>query len=234
MRNDLAALQGKLKITFKNPSLLEQALVHSSYVNENPTKTKSSNERLEFLGDAILGLVIGEKLYRDFPGYAEGELTRLRSVLVQRDALSRVAESINLGVYLYLGKGEEATGGRRKSANLAGAMEAVIAAVYLDRGLVVVGKLVERLLAAEIEAAFGNSSIEDYKSKLQALIQSRLKQTPVYETVKAEGPDHDRKFTVEVKVGGRVAGKGAGRSKRIAEAEAARLALEKLNKNFTL
>jgi len=233
MKNNLEVLQKQLKVTFKDSSLLEQALVHSSYINENPAVAAVSNERLEFLGDAILGLIIGEKLYRDLPGHTEGKLTQIRSVLVQRDTLSRVAGRINLGDYLFMGKGETATGGRQKPANLAGALEAVIGAVYLDRGLVVARRLVERLFTAEIETATTNNNIVDYKSRFQALVQSQFLQTPAYNMVKAEGPDHDRKFTVEVKVNGKVVGKGWGRSKRLAETEAARSAIEKLNKGFT-
>ena len=132
---DLAALQQTLGISFNDLSLLEQALVHSSYINENPGFAPTSNERLEFLGDAVLGLIVAEKLYQDFPQFTEGEMTKLRSALVRRDTLARMARAIRLGDYLYLGKGEEASGGRHKPANLAGALEAVIAAIFLDQGL---------------------------------------------------------------------------------------------------
>jgi ribonuclease-3 len=232
MSYDFAALQQQLSITFKDRSLLIQALVHSSYVNENPGLTRGHNERLEFLGDAVLGLVIGEKLYRDFPEYAEGELTRLRAALVRRETLSRVAKSINLGDYLYLGKGEEANGGRAKPANLAGAMEAVIAAVYLDCGLTVTAALILRLFAVEIETVIRHSEFVDYKSKLQALIQSKYHLTPVYSTTEVKGPDHERQFTVEVKMDNKTLSKGSGRNKQVAEIEAARLALEQLG-DFT-
>ena len=232
MKNDLAVLQQQLKVPFKDQSLLIQALVHSSYVNENPGLFRGHNERLEFLGDAVLGLVIGEKLYRDFPEHAEGELTRLRAALVRRETLSRVAKSINLGDYLYLGKGEEANGGRAKPANLAGAMEAVIAAVYLDCGLTVTAALILRLFAAEIENVISQGESVDYKSKLQALVQSKYHLTPVYSTTEVKEPDHERQFTVEVKMDDKTLSKGSGRSKQTAEMEAARLALEQLG-DFT-
>ncbi len=142
---DLAALQQTLGISFNDSSLLEQALVHSSYVNENPGIAPASNERLEFLGDAVLGLTVAEKLYQDFPHSAEGEMTRLRAALVRGNTLARVARTIKLGDYLYLGKGEEASGGRRKPANLAGALEAMIAAVFLDQGLTITRDFILRL-----------------------------------------------------------------------------------------
>ena len=233
MNKNLTALQKTLRITFKNQSLLIQALVHSSYVNENLDSARASNERLEFLGDAVLGLVIGEKLYQDFPEYTEGGLTKLRAALVRRDTLYRIATSINLGDYLYLGKGEEANGGRAKSANLAGAMEAVIAAVYLDCGIEVTKALISRLFATEIETAVSNGDAIDYKSKLQALIQSKYLLPPVYSITEVKGPQHERQFTAEVKIDNKTLRKGSGRSKQIAETEAARLALEKLKGDFT-
>ena len=143
---DLVALQQTLGVSFNDPSLLEQALVHSSYINENPTFAPASNERLEFLGDAVLGLVVAEKLYQDFPQFSEGEMTKLRSALVRRNTLAGIARAIRLGDYLYLGKGEEASGGRHKLANLAGALEAVIAAISLDQGIAIARDLILGLL----------------------------------------------------------------------------------------
>ena len=148
---DLAVLQQILGVSFKDPSLLEQALIHSSYVNENPGLALTSNERLEFLGDAILGSVIAEKLYQDLPSFTEGELTKLRATLVRRDTLARVARAIGLGDYLYLGKGEESSGGRHKPVNLAGALEAVIAAIYLDQSLVTAKNFILRLFSKELQ-----------------------------------------------------------------------------------
>ena len=230
---DLAALQQTLGVSFSDSSLLEQALVHSSYINENPGLALASNERLEFLGDAVLGQIVAEKLYEDFPHSDEGEMTRLRAALVRRDTLARMARAIGLGDYLYLGKGEEASGGRRKPANLAGALEAVIAAIFLDRGLTTTKDFILRLLNTELQKVASQGAGIDCKSQLQELIQSREQQIPVYQLVEAMGPDHDRRFTIEVRVGDTVLGKGSGKSKRAAEAEAAGAALEQLSTSFT-
>jgi len=225
---ELAVLQQILGVSFKDPSLLEQALVHSSYVNENPGVASASNERLEFLGDAILGSVIAEKLYQDLPSFSEGEMTKLRATLVRRDTLARVARAIGLGDYLYLGKGEEASGGRRKPVNLAGALEAVTAAIYLDQGAVTAKDFILRLFNRELQKVVSRGAEVNYKPQLQELIQAREQQTPAYYVIEARGPDHDRKFTVEVRVGDTVLGRGSGRSKKEAETEAARSALERL------
>ena len=230
---DLATLQQILGVSFNDPSLLEQALVHSSYINENPGFALTSNERLEFLGDAVLGFVVTEKLYQDFPHMTEGEMTRLRATLVRRDTLSRIARAIRLGDYLYLGKGEEASGGRRKPANLASALEAVIAAIYLDHGSATTNDLILRLFDIELQKVVSHGAEADYKSQLQELIQARQKQAPAYYVVEAMGPDHDKRFTVEVRIGDTVLGRGSGKSKKLAETEAARSALEQLSTNFT-
>ena len=230
---DLATLQQILDIFFNNPPLLEQALVHSSYINENPGFTPTSNERLEFLGDSVLGFVVTEKLYQDFPHFTEGEMTRVRATLVRGDTLARIATAIKLGDYLYLGKGEEASGGRYKPTNLAGTLEALIAAIFLDQGLVTARDFILRLLNEELQKIVSQGVEVDYKSQLQELIQSRQQPTPVYYVVEAAGPDHAKRFTVEVRVGDTVLGRGTGRSKRMAETEAARLALEQLSANFT-
>ena len=225
---DLAVLQQILGVSFKDPSLLEQALIHSSYVNENPGLALTSNERLEFLGDAILGSVIAEKLYQDLPSFTEGEMTKLRATLVRRDTLARVARAIGLGDYLYLGKGEESSGGRHKLVNLAGALEAVIAAIYLDQGLATAKNFILRLFSKELQKVVSQGAEVNYKSQLQELVQAKGQQTPAYYVIEAKGPDHDRRFTVEVRVGDTVLGRGSGRSKKEAETEAARSALERL------
>jgi ribonuclease-3 len=230
---DLAALQQTLGISFNDLSLLEQALVHSSYVNENPGIAPADNERLEFLGDAILGFIVAEELYQRFPQFSEGEMTRLRSSLVRQDALSRIARAISLGNYLYLGRGEEASGGRRKPANLAGALEAVIAAIFLDRGLSMARDFALRSASKELDKVLSQGIEADYKSQLQELIQARQQQTPTYKVIEAMGPAHDRRFTVEVRVGDSVLGRGSGKSKKAAEAEAARSALAQLSTDFT-
>ena len=225
---DLAILQQTLNISFNDLSLLEQALVHSSYINENPAFTAASNERLEFLGDAILGFVIAEKLYQDLPGLSEGKMTKLRSVLVRRDCLAHVAAAIGLGDYLYLGKGEEANGGRHKPTNLAAALEAMIAAIYLDQGLAAIRAFILRLFHAELEKVASQGAGVDYKSQLQEFTQARWQLTPAYHAIEAVGPDHDKRFTVEVRIGDTVLGRGSGKSKKLAETEAARSALQRL------
>jgi ribonuclease-3 len=229
---DLAALQQTLGIWFNDPSLLEQALIHSSYVNENPG-IATSNERLEFLGDAVLGFIIAGELYQHLPQSSEGEMTELRSSLVRGDALSRMARAISLGDYLYLGKGEEASRGRRKPANLAGAMEAVIAAIFLDQGPGVARDFILRSVDKELNKVLSQGIEPDYKSKLQELVQARQQPTPTYQVIEAVGPDHDRRFFVEVRVGDTVLGRGSGKSKKSAEAEAARSALDQLSTDFT-
>ena len=230
---DLAALQQTLGVSFNDSSFLEQALVHSSYINENPNLTPISNERLEFLGDAVLGLIVAEKLYQDFPHADEGKMTRLRAALIRRDTLARMARAIRLGDYLYLGKGEEANGGRHKPANLAGALEAVIAAIFLDQGSAITQDFILRLVSPELQKVVSQGAGVDYKSQLQELIQAREQQTPVYRVLEAIGPDHDKKFTVEVRIGDTVLGRGSGNNKKAAETEAARSALKQLSTNFT-
>ncbi len=229
----LTALQKTLGISFNDSTLLEQALVHSSYINENPGLALTSNERLEFLGDAVLGLVVAEKLYWDFPRFSEGEMTRFRAALVRRETLARMARAIRLGDYLYLGKGEEASGGRRKPSNLAGVLEAVIAAIFFDQGLIATGEFILRLFNEELERVVSRGAEIDYKSQLQELTQARQQLVPVYQLLEAVGPDHDRRFTIEVKIGDTVLGRGSGKSKKTAEAEAARSALQGLSTSFT-
>jgi ribonuclease-3 len=230
---DLAALQKVLGVSFSAPSLLEQALIHSSYVNENPGLALTSNERLEFFGDAVLGMVVAERLYQKLPHLTEGQMTRFRAALVRRETLASMARTIKLGDYLYLGKGEETGGGRHRPLNLAGVMEAVTAAIFLDRGLSVVRDFILKLLAPELEKVVSRGDGVDYKSELQELIQAREQQTPTYHLVEATGPDHNPKFTVEVRLGDCVLGRGSGSSKKAAESESARSALATIPTNFT-
>jgi ribonuclease-3 len=230
---DLTTLQQILSISFNDLSLLEQALVHSSYINENPGFAPFSNERLEFLGDAVLGFIVTEKLYQEFPHFTEGEMTRLRATLVRGDNLAHIATTLRLGDYLYLGKGEEASGGRHKPTNLAGTLEALIAAIFLDHDLVTARDFILGLLSEELQTIVTQGVEIDFKSQLQELLQSKQQPAPVYYVVEADGPDHDKKFTVEVRVGDTVLGRGAGKSKKVAETEAARLALEQISAFFT-
>jgi ribonuclease-3 len=230
---DLDRLQETLGVRFRDLAVLEQAIIHSSYINENPSATTDHNERLEFLGDALLSFFVAEKLYREFPVLDEGDMTRLRAALVRRDTLARVGRDIRLGEYLYMGRGEESTGGRHKTANLAGALEAVIAAVFLDQGIAAAGQVVGRLLDKEWEAAARRGAGADFKSRLQEVTQSRFQETPQYLLVGETGPEHDKVFTVQVVVGAEVLGTGSGKSKKLAEAEAASAALKTLDGDFT-
>lgn len=223
-------LQRTLGVEFKDRSLLEKALVHDSYVNENPDLAPSSNERLEFLGDSVLGIIVSEQLYLDFPDYAEGKLTHIRASLVRRDTLARMATAIGLGDYLYLGKGEETSGGRKKAPNLAGAIEAVIGAVYLDQGMGVTKSCVMKLLSREYKTTIKRGIAPDYKSRLQEIVQASSQKTPVYSLVGSTGPDHALWFTVEVRVDGKLLASGSGKNKKAAEAEAAKHAMETLKR----
>ena len=229
--SNIANLQKNIGIDFKDVSLLKLALTHSSYVNENPAIAPNSNERLEFLGDAVLDMVIAEDLYFKYPDYNEGELTGLRAVLVCGTTLGNIAGNIGLGDSLLLGKGEEASGGRTKEANLAGAMESLIAAIYLDKGLETTRNFIIKLFDTELIKLTEQETCIDYKSQLQHIFQSRKngeKETPVYNIIEATGPDHQRTFTAEVKTGNTILGTGQGKSKKIAETEAARTALQRL------
>jgi ribonuclease III len=225
---ELSKIQSALDLHFRNPALLELALVHSSYLNERPGQGLTSNERLEFLGDAVLGLFIADTLYRDFPGEDEGTLTRYRSILVRRETLSRLGSSLKLGDYLYLGRGEDSSGGRTKPANLSRALEALIAAVYLDQGSEAAGRFIQRLFAADLARLEALSAIADSKSQLQEIVQSRFQTTPAYSDTEIASQSGEKMFAAEVRVKGVVLGKGEGRTKKEAESRAARFALDKM------
>jgi ribonuclease-3 len=217
-----------LGVKFKNHALLQQALIHSSYVNENPQLAPESNERLEFLGDAVLGLIVADELYAAYPDQDEGHLTELRTHLVRRDTLAHAAKRMELGSDLLLGRGEEAGGGRARPTNLAHIYESVTGAVFLDGGLKAARKFVLKSLGPEFEAMTERAFPIDPKSRLQEMSQSRYQSPPHYRLVLQEGPDHARRFTMEVSVNGNVYGVGVGRSKQDAEKEAAREALAHL------
>jgi len=225
LRN-ITKLERTLQISFRDFVLLQQALVHRSYLNENPDFELRSNERLEYLGDSVLSAVVAEKLYNDYPDLSEGDMTKLRSTLVRGETLARIARCLKLEDYLYLGRGEESSGGRTKQSILADALEAVIGAAYLDQGFNACRDLVLRLYEGEIEKSVSASLMADFKSRFQEVAQSQYHEIPEYHVVSAEGPDHDKRFIVEVSVGGRVLGKGRGGSKREAEQGAARAALD--------
>jgi ribonuclease-3 len=230
MARDWRELAAALGLEMREPALLQQALVHRSYLNEVKERGVRDNERLEFLGDAVLNLAVAEHLYSLFPDSSEGELSQMRAHVVRWDTLAAVAERIGLGRYLVLGKGEDLSGGRKRPSNLAGALEAVIGAVYLDGGLEAARRLVMRLLGPELERLAAGQPVVDSKSELQRVVQARWHQIPRYRVVEAEGPDHAKTFTVEVVLGEQVLGRGQGRSKKQAELEAARQALQTLSR----
>ena len=220
--------QKNLGISFRQESLLEQAFAHLSYLNENPDFARPSNERLEFLGDAILNFIVAEKLYEEFPKIPEGELTEIRASLVCRDTLAELASSLKLGDCLLLGRGEEANGGRMKASNLANAMEALIGALYLDQGLARARRFILRQLKPELKKIKAGKKTPNYKALVQEFIQGQRRPTPVYRLVEATGPDHSKQFTAEILVEGEALGRGTGKSKKTAESQAARVAWEKL------
>jgi len=219
-------MQGQIFHRFKDPELLERALTHKSFANEN--RVPAHNERLEFLGDAVLGLVISEHLIKNCPDSSEGDLSRLRASIVSEPALAAVARRIGLGSFLLLGKGEELTGGRDKDSLLANCLEALIASIYLDAGNTAVEKFVIRFFEEIIKKTCTAGSTLDYKTELQELCQERLKQLPEYRIVSETGPDHQKQFEVELSVKGEVCGHGIGKSKKEAEQRAAKEALKKL------
>jgi ribonuclease-3 len=225
---DIDELQTVLGVTFKDKALLTRALTHRSYLNENTDVHCLDNERLEFLGDAVLDFIAAEYLYRHFPEMNEGDLTSIRAALVKGDTLARFAMDLGLPPFLLMSRGEEAARGRERAPLLAGAFEALVGALYLDQGLDAARTFVLRFLPGEAERVYALRLDRDAKSMLQELSQGKLQVTPQYRLVETRGPDHARDFTVAVIINGREYGRGTGRSKQIAEQEAARVALENL------
>ena len=226
---DWQALEQLIGIKFKDESLLKQAFTHSSYINENPGSLLDDNERLEFLGDALLSFVIANELYHEFPNFDEGRLTETRVSLIRQNTLVEIAAGLKLGDYLLLGKGEEVTGGRRKQTNLADALEALIGAIFLDQGLGIASDFVLAKFAARLGELRAMGTKHNYKALLQELTQAKYKQLPDYKIVEAHGPDHDKSFIVEVALGEKILGSGTGKTKRAAEMEAARTAWQTLS-----
>jgi ribonuclease III len=218
----------ELQSLFSNPSLLTRALTHRSYVNEHP-EALEDNERLEFLGDAVLDFLVGAWLYNHFPEMAEGGLTRMRAALVGNEQLAGFARQIRLGELMRLGRGEDESGGRNRPALLGSTFEAVIGALYLDRGIPGVQQFIDPLLVSASEQILEGRKDQDPKSLLQEWAQSEGYGTPFYHTVLASGPDHDKVFEVEVIIHGKVYGRGSGHSKQAAAKAAARNVLAALN-----
>ena len=226
-RTGLSELQRQIAVQFADEGLLRTALTHSSYANEHPDDAPETNERLEFLGDAALGLVVAESLYSSYPQEAEGQLTEWRAQLVMGPTLARISEGLGLGSALLLGRGEEATGGRERDGNLERAYEALLGALLLDQGLEAVRAFVERTLAAEFDAIAAGEAVLNPKGELQQLTQGESER-PEYVVVEQQGPEHRRTFTVEVRLGDEAVGSGSGASKQLAEKQAARTALATL------
>ena len=219
-------LEAAIGYKFKNIALLQNALAHSSYANERWHNSLMSNERLEFLGDSILGMCVAEYLYCTFPDRPEGELTRMRADMVCEQTLANVAGRIGLGNHLLLGKGEEQGGGRTRNSILADAVESVIAASFLDGGMSAAKQFIQKFILVEVPVKKLHNV--DYKTSLQELVQQKKNQVLSYALVGESGPDHDKHFEVEVSLNGKVVGLGSGSSKKRAEQDAARVAIEAL------
>lgn len=231
-------LERVLQYSFRNPRTLYQALVHRSFAHENPNLQQADNETLEFLGDAVLGLAVSHLLLERFPTLNEGDLSRLRSSIVNERELARISLGLNLGEFLLLGHGEELTGGRQKPSLLADTLEAVLAAIYLDGGLEATIRVVKRLFQAYLDAERDADPLKmwdkDFKTQLQEVTQARFKLAPAYVLETEEGPDHDKTFGVSVALEGRILARGSGKSKKEAQQQAARQALDRLsNPTFT-
>ncbi len=219
-------LEAAIGYKFHNISLLQNALTHSSYANERWHNSLLSNERLEFLGDSVLGMLVADFLYSTFPDRPEGELTRMRADMVCEHTLALVANRIHLGQHLQLGHGEERLGGRSRESILADATESVIAACFLDGGLEAAARFVKRFILVEVPVSRPHNM--DYKTALQELVQQKKNQTLTYTLVGQSGPDHDKVFDVQVSLNGETVGSGSGSSKKRAEQMAAKSAMEKL------
>jgi ribonuclease-3 len=227
-RELVAALEARGGFRFGSPRTALAALTHRSYVNEHPGEGLEDNERLEFLGDAVIDLAVSHRLMERFPEASEGELSKLRAAVVDEPGLAALARDLQLGPLLRLGRGEELTGGRDKASLLADAMEAVVAAIYLEGGLPAVLAMVDRQLGAVFERASAGTLDRDYKTQLQELAQARLRLSPRYRVVAELGPDHAKVFEVEVELRGEAVGRASGRSKKDAEQAAAKLAIAAL------
>lgn len=229
-RADLEQLVRAMEYNMADFDLLEEALTHRSYINENPASAIRDNERLEFLGDAVLEICISDAIYRRFPDYTEGQLSKLRASIVHERPLASLAEYYHLGDYLHLGKGEEASGGREKPSLLADSFEAVIAALYLDGGFNKVHQFISMLFDPLIMEVDRSHIYRDYKTTLQELSQIRFRDVPHYTIISESGPDHCKTFVVQMEITGAITTIGSGKNKKEAEQKAAREALAILEK----
>jgi ribonuclease III len=229
----LSKLEKLIGHTFKDRALLEQALIHSSYANEHIENKIHDNERLEFLGDAVINLIAGHMLMKRYPEMKEGDLSRIRARLVNESSLAKIARSLELGTFIQLGRGELQSSGREKKSILADTYEAVIAAVYLDGGFEVSFTIVDRHFSSFISSTLLEATIHDYKSRLQELVQMTYRITPVYRVISETGPDHDKTFEVMLKIKD-ISATGKGKNKKSAEQDAAGKALTIINERQQL
>jgi ribonuclease-3 len=227
-KDKVAALQRATGIQFSNPDILRQALTHRSYLHENSGKSADANGRMEFLGDSVLGLVANEFLYRRYPLAEEGELTKMKSLLVSKAVLARRGRAMRLGQFLFLSEAEEESGGRERTSIIADSFEAVIGAIYLDRGLDEAGRFIHEQLLRHASKIIQDSKHRNYKSILQEYVQGEFRVHPHYRLLSEHGPEHEKLFTIEVSVKKKALGSGTGKNKKEAEQSAARDALSKL------
>lgn len=228
MHQPILKLQQKLKLQFKNPRLVLNAFVHRSYLNESKDFTES-NERLEFLGDAVLELIVTEHLFQRYPHYKEGMLTNLRAALVKTTTLAKIAKQLSLNKYLLISKGEEESGGRNKPSLLADTMEAFLGALYLDQGYHTCKQVILTYLLPLLPQIIKNTEYKDSKSLLQEIAQAKFKTTPTYQLISESGPDHHKTFVMQVVIGHKKYAQGSGPSKHKAQEEAAQKTLELIN-----
>jgi ribonuclease III len=222
----LDRLQKIIRVKFKSKILLQRALTHRSYVNESGKKNMTDNERLEYLGDSVLGLVVNEFLFKHFEDYREGKLAKIKSAVVSEATLAKIARNINLGEFILMGKGEENSGGRERPSILANTVEAVIGAIFLDSGLKLSRKFVLSLIRDEIDSVDGVAYMRDPKTALQEYVQKKYKDRPIYQVIEERGPDHQKEFIVKLIINGREIVTGEGPSKQKAEMNAARASLK--------
>lgn len=223
-------VEKKLGLKFEDSNLLKNALTHRSYLNESREEDLQNNERLEFLGDAVLELIISTELYLKYPQKTEGRLTSIRSALVRTESLAEESRILDVGKHILMSKGERDSGGTDKDFILANTYEALLGAIYLDRGLKECEKFVKRTVLKKLPRVIRDELFIDPKTKIQELVQAKYKVTPTYEVIKEQGPDHDKSFTVVLKVGNKVMARGSGLSKQKAEEEAAQKAIDILEK----
>jgi ribonuclease III len=222
-----SALLQRLGYQFRDEVMCETALTHKSWLNERPVESRADNERLEFLGDAVIALVVSDLLMRRFPDHPEGELSKKRAALVNEAGLARVAEALTLGQWIFLGRGEEQAGGRQKRSILADALEALVGAIYRDGGFDAAYAVAERLFARALDEA-GSAAERDFKSRLQEISQARLHLAPTYAVIAQAGPDHDKTFEVAIFLGSKEYGRAQGKSKKEAQQNAAARAIDAL------